>query len=55
MFSIHNEILIILCDLYCYKILDISSKCLGNVLRVEVGQLGGKLLEAAVVYSKLTL
>ncbi|XP_040920447.1 uncharacterized protein LOC121199644 isoform X2 [Toxotes jaculatrix] len=28
---------------------DISSKCLGNIMRVDVGPLGGKLLEVAVV------
>lgn len=32
---------------------DIYSKCLGNVMRVNVGPLGGNLLEVAVVTSKL--
>lgn len=34
--------------------LEISSKCLGNMMRVDVGPLGGKLLELAVVISILT-
>ncbi|XP_029966110.1 uncharacterized protein LOC115401880 [Salarias fasciatus] len=32
--------------------LNISSRCLGNIMRVEVGPLGGNLLEVAVVYNR---
>ncbi|CAB1445154.1 unnamed protein product [Pleuronectes platessa] len=34
---------------------DISSKCLGNILRVDVGPLGGKQLEVAVVINNSSI
>lgn len=40
---------------YCECLIpDVVSKCLGNVMRVDVGPLGGNLLDIAAVISKVT-
>lgn len=40
---------------YCECLIpDVSSKCLGNIMRVDVGPLGGNLLDIAAVISKVT-
>lgn len=47
--------LVTLLTLLSHKCLipDITSKCLGNVMRVDVGPLGGNLLKITAVMSKL--
>lgn len=42
------------CFDWFFKTSDINSQCLGNILRVDVPQLGGKLLEVAAIVSKQT-